>query len=128
MIRNYIPGLYMFVETTLKVWYATGYHKIPSVRVPKSIAEATDSLCEEELKSIMEEVCRDIFEPTMNSAEAMTHRNANKALCNHAAVLECTTDRLAARSTAEMLLKACTVRGARLCKFGADYIKMKANA
>ena len=122
LIRAYIPGFYMFLETTLKVWYSTGYHRVPSTRVPLLIAEATKALCEEELKSIMEDVCQQVFKTTTDTAEAITHRNALKLLLTDASVTECSKDPVALRHAADMLLKPCTVRGSRLCKLGGRFM------
>ena len=101
LLRNYIPGVYMFLETTLKVWYSSGYHRVPSVRVPLAITEASKALCEEELKSVMEDVCLQIFKTTMDVTEAMTYRNALKLLVTDPSVVECSSDREASRHTAD---------------------------
>ena len=112
----------MFLETTLKVWYSSGYHRVPSVRVPLAIIESSKALCEEELKSVMEDVCLQIFKTTTDVTEAMTYRNALKLLVTDPSVVECSSDREATRHTADKLLKPCTVRGSRLCKLGGSYI------
>ena len=128
MIRQHIPGLYLFVETVLRVFYGNGYHKLPSIKMPKAIEDATSQLREEELRSIMEELCTELFETTSEVASALTDRVAKKTLCSHPAVQDCASDRAQARATADMVLKSTTVRGSRLCKLDNSFIKLRGPA
>jgi hypothetical protein len=122
-IRQHLAGLYFFVETVFKVFYRTGYHKLPSNRVPKAIKEATDELRQEEIRGIMEEICATEFEETNVQGDALTLRQAKKTLCTHPDVLEATKDKAQISASADMILKPCTISGKRFCKYNGSLIK-----
>ena len=125
LIKQCIPGLYLLVETVFKVFYSKGYHKLPSDTVPKAILEASEELRQEELHAVMQELCDELFEETDDKAVALTLRVAKKNIVGHVEVQEHAKNMAQITSTFDMLVKACTVQGKRLCKYKGSLIKLK---
>ena len=125
LLKQRLPGLYLLVETIFKVFYAEGYHKVPSDTVPAAIKEASVELRQEELHALMKELCEELFEKTDDKKVALTHRNARKRIFGHTEMQEHSKNVAQVNPTFDMLVKACTVGGKRLCKYDGSFIKLR---